>query len=440
MGKKMPGLTKRGNIWYINKKIDGQRIYESTGADRLEEAEKYLAHRIETIRQAKIYGVRPKRCFRDAAIKYLQENQHKESISSDASRLKQLDPYIGDLPLDSIHKGSLQKYIDARKKAGRKMRTINHGLQIVGQILTLAAEEWKDEYGLTWLASAPRIKPLPEHDTRKPYPLNWMEQEVFFNKLPLYLKRMALFKVNTGLRDQEVCKLRWEWEYFIPELNTSVFIIPSQYTKNKQDRLVVLNMIAKKVIEEVRGEHETYVFTCARWGRRIVEAHDEQFSNKAIRKPIYQMNNNSWQNAQDVTGIPVRVHDLKHTFGRRLRAAGVSFEDRQDLLGHKSTRVTTHYSAAELQNLLDAANKVCVGGDNISRPTLTLLRVADMPKPQANANPNVIHLHETLVQQSVNSLKQKKAESDTLTSNLLPVLQHQAEPSRAKVASQLLNV
>ncbi len=44
----------------------------------------------------------------------------------------------------------------------------------------------------------------------------------------------------------------------------------------------------------------------------------------------------------------VKVHDLKHTYGRRLRAAGVSFEDRQDLLGHKSGRITTHYSAAEL--------------------------------------------------------------------------------------------
>jgi integrase len=54
----------------------------------------------------------------------------------------------------------------------------------------------------------------------------------------------------------------------------------------------------------------------------------------------------------------VRVHDLKHTFGRRLRAAGVSFEDRQDLLGHKSGRITTHYSAAELHNLIDAANTV----------------------------------------------------------------------------------
>jgi integrase len=55
----------------------------------------------------------------------------------------------------------------------------------------------------------------------------------------------------------------------------------------------------------------------------------------------------------------VRVHDLKHTFGRRLRAAGVSFEDRQDLLGHKCQRITTHYSHPELSNLIAAAEKAC---------------------------------------------------------------------------------
>ena len=65
-----------------------------------------------------------------------------------------------------------------------------------------------------------------------------------------------------------------------------------------------------------------------------------------------------WRKARVNAGLPdVRVHDLKHTFGRRLRAAGVSFEDRQDLLGHKSARITTHYSAAELSKLLEAANK-----------------------------------------------------------------------------------
>jgi integrase len=55
----------------------------------------------------------------------------------------------------------------------------------------------------------------------------------------------------------------------------------------------------------------------------------------------------------------MRVHDLKHAFGHRLRAAGVSFEDRQDLLGHKSRRITTHYLEAELANLIAAAEKAC---------------------------------------------------------------------------------
>jgi integrase len=63
---------------------------------------------------------------------------------------------------------------------------------------------------------------------------------------------------------------------------------------------------------------------------------------------------------------------LKHTFGRRLRAAGVSLEDRQDLLGHRSGRMTTHYSAPELTRLIDAANKVCNRGDK--KPELVVLR------------------------------------------------------------------
>ncbi len=41
--------------------------------------------------------------------------------------LKMLDLYIGDLALESVHMGSLQSYIAARKKEGVKNRTINHG-------------------------------------------------------------------------------------------------------------------------------------------------------------------------------------------------------------------------------------------------------------------------------------------------------------------------
>ena len=166
---------------------------------------------------------------------------------------------------------------------------------------------------------------------------------------------MALFKVNTGTREKKVCGLRWEWEVPVPELETSVFIIPEDRVKNGEERLLVLNRVAKSVIEEVRGEHPEYVFT--------YRGH-----------PLTVMNNSAWQRARKQVGLQqVRVHDLKHTFGRRLRAAGVSYEDRQDLLGHKSGRITTHYSAAELENLIEAANKVC-GENSRKSPALVLLK------------------------------------------------------------------
>jgi hypothetical protein len=63
---------------------------------------------------------------------------------------------------------------------------------------------------------------------------------------------------------------------------------------------------------------------------------------------------------------------MPKAFGRQLRAAGISFEDRQDLLGHRSGRMTTHYSAAELTRLIEAANTVCSRGDK--RPELVVLR------------------------------------------------------------------
>ena len=104
----------------------------------------------------------------------------------------------------------------------------------------------------------------------------------------------------------------------------------------------------------MRGIHPKYVFT--------YKGH-----------PVTVMNNTAWKRARKNTALEqVRVHDLRHTFGRRLRAAGVSLEDREDLLGHKSGRMTTHYSAAEVSKLLDAANKVnCNNQDSM---TLTVLK------------------------------------------------------------------
>ena len=115
-----------------------------------------------------------------------------------------------------------------------------------------------------------------------------------------------------------------------------------------------------------------------------------RFGPHGQRKPVpcVRMNNTAWQRARREAaqqyeaglGRPcpaifakVRVHDLKHNYGRRLRSAGVSLETRKLLLGHKNGDITTHYSAAELAELINAVNKI---DRSLETPAITLLRAA----------------------------------------------------------------
>ena len=168
--------------------------------------------------------------------------------------------------------------------------------------------------------------------------------------------------MNTGLRDQEICNLRWDWEVYIEDLGQSVFVLPSHITKNNLERVVVLNRTARKVIESRREIHDSHVFSYR-------------------GNPIQRLHNSAWKNGWKKAGLPIEkgilkgVHNLRHTFGRRLRAAGVSKETRKALLGHADGDITTHYSAAELQELLVAVDKILDRGI-AQTPTLTIVKRA----------------------------------------------------------------
>ena len=371
---KPPGLTLRGAVWHIDKDIFGTRICESTGTRDLKKAALILARRIEEIRASHYFGARTPRIFREAATRFLDENQHKRSLERDARALSALDPYIGEFRLQRVHGGTLQTYIRDRLNAGVSPGTVNRDLAVVRRILNLCARLWRDESDRPWLETAPLIQMQRHPNKRTPYPLSMEEQHLLFSELSGHLARMALFKVNTGTREHEVCGLRWDWEVRIPELETSVFIIPADHVKNGAARYVVLNRTAKAVIEACRGEHETFVFT--------TEGRDGQ------RHPQARVNNSGWKAARRRAAARyqgelgrscpqgfrrIRVHDLKHTFGYRLRAAGVAFEDRKTLLGHKAAHVTTHYSAADIETLIVLAEKVSELASRKS-PALSIVR------------------------------------------------------------------
>lgn len=122
--KRTPGLIKRNGIWHIDKQIGRKRVCESTGTSSVKEASQILAKRIEEVRQQIVFGIRPPRTFRQAAMHYV-ETADIDSIDDAAHHIKWLDPCIGKLTLDCINMMTLKPFIDSRKRKGLKNRTIN---------------------------------------------------------------------------------------------------------------------------------------------------------------------------------------------------------------------------------------------------------------------------------------------------------------------------
>nr|WP_286208499.1 tyrosine-type recombinase/integrase [Pseudomonas koreensis] len=391
--KTISGLYERNGIWHIDKVVRGQRLQESTGSSERQEAEQYLIHRLEKLRQEKVYGVREVRTWREAATRFLVEFKDQASIALSASHIEQLDPYIGDLPITHIDDGTLAEFkrdrqkptktANGKVKPGVSNRTVNIALQRVVRILNLCHRKWRDAEKRPWLDSVPMISMLEEkRSSRKPYPLSWEEQSMLFAEIPDHLLRMALYKVNSGSREQEVCKLEWDWEIRVPELGTSVFLIPPEFggrhekagVKNRDERLVVLNRVAMSIIDGQRGLHKKYVFPYGQpdeYGPTAMHRMNDTAWKKARIRAAAR-----WEKEHKSPAHPgfrsIRVHDLKHTFGRRLRAANVTEEDRKALLGHKNGSITSHYSTAELEHLIEAANKV--SATDSRGPALTILR------------------------------------------------------------------
>ena len=110
--KKTPGLVRRGRIWHFDKTIDGRRIQGSTGTRCLDEAEAVLSHILTTHHRAKFYGIRPRRLFREAATKYLQE-ETKKSLHNDAQALRALGEFAG-LDIYSAQHEQLSRLAAAR--------------------------------------------------------------------------------------------------------------------------------------------------------------------------------------------------------------------------------------------------------------------------------------------------------------------------------------
>jgi|TARA_B100000315_G_C14301958_1_gene462272 integrase len=124
------------------------------------------------------------------------------------------------------------------------------------------------------------------------------------------------------------------------------------------DKVIVLNDIAKSVVDSCRGNGMDYVF------------------GDGCR--LKSLNGKTWAKAWRKAGLPTGgvyskgVHNLRHTFAARLRMLGAGHETRQVLMGHSNKNMTSHYSAAGIEELLEAVQLLC---NSRKTPAMNVVRL-----------------------------------------------------------------
>jgi len=137
----------------------------------------------------------------------------------------------------------------------------------------------------------------------------------------------------------------------VPGIKRSVFVVPAEFFKTKRRHVMAPNDVAWAIGQLRRGLDSKYVF-------KYQPVAKEGMPTKAHRR-VETQNNTALQKARDDVGLrQVRVHDLRHTYGERLRDTGVSEEDYALLLGHAGNGIPQHYATATVARLLEAATAV----------------------------------------------------------------------------------
>lgn len=175
------------------------------------------------------------------------------------------------------------------------------------------------------------------------------------------LVRVAAY---TGLRLGELRELRWRdinWERSAITVSRSLSAgVEREGTKSRRNRAFGLPQQAadalRRLSQRARFTGPDHLVFCSPIGRRIDDA--------ALRK--------RYKKAQAAAGVaPIRLHDLRHSFGSLLAAGGVDLVNIQSAMGHSQIETTMIYMHAKnAKEQADMFTKALASGTDRPRPPM----------------------------------------------------------------------
>ena len=124
-------LYKRNDSphWWVKICHSGRKIQHSTGTEDKSQAQEYHDKLKASLWEQQRLGVKPRRAWKEAVIRWLAETSEKVTHHQDIGKLRWLDRFLGGLMLDEITLDVMDRIKSERLKTVNKS-TVNRYLAL----------------------------------------------------------------------------------------------------------------------------------------------------------------------------------------------------------------------------------------------------------------------------------------------------------------------
>ncbi len=314
--------------WWIKISHSGTTIQRSTGTEDKSQAREYHDKLKASLWEQQRLGVKPRRAWKEAVVRWLAETAEKATHQEDVKKLRWLDPFLGNLMLDEITLDVIDG-IKAEKLKTAGKATVNRYLALVRAILLRSRDEWE------WLDKVPKVKLFKEAPGRE-RSITVEQAATLLGELPEHQRDVVVFALATGLRQSNALGLEWSHV----DLEARHAWVGANDSKNGKPITVPLNATAMEVLRRQLGKHPQRVFTYA-------------------GKPLANANTRAWRKALKRAGIEnFRWHDTRHVWASWHRQSGTPTHELQRLGGWRSSVMVERYAHLAPDHLANAANRL----------------------------------------------------------------------------------
>lgn len=329
-------LYKRGKVWWVKIKTDGEVIRESTGTSSKELARKIEVKLLNEVAEGRWFEKNPAEIvlFREVWERYMVEEARylaKGTYERAVQCAKNFLPRIGELALKDVTPSVLSSYKAKRLGAGLKPATVAKELQFIRRVFSLCKREWQ------MVKQSPfEFFKMPSADEQR---VSFLEPGQFENLLvsaPAWLTPIITLARYTGMRRGNILELT------LSQVDMQNRVINLDRTKNGDRLKIPLTDSAFKVLHDVR---QTRVFPlhCPFVFHEDGKPYSPDKVSVAFKRTCKRAGVENF-----------RFHDLRHDFASNLVQKGNDLYVVQRLLGHRDGRMTQRYAHLKVENLREA--------------------------------------------------------------------------------------